>query len=119
MDDLNNNYNEENKKEPIHPIPGQPYSFNSETQTEIKEKEGNGYIGISIASMVLGILGLLCCYCGLLFSIVGLVLGCVSLSQKYDGKGMAIAGIVMGGIGVILSIVLIVFYGTINFNCYY
>lgn len=66
--------------------------------------------GFAIASMVCGIVSILCCctgYFGLLLSIVAVVLGIVALVKKYDGKGMAIAGIICGSIGLIIVLILI------------
>lgn len=67
--------------------------------------------GLSIASMVLGIISLvlfcipyLCIPCGL----IGLILGGVSLATKKDGKGMAIAGLVCSIIGIALYVICIV-----------
>lgn len=71
------------------------------------KKEGNGNIGFSIASMVCGILSLICCcfsFFGLILSIAAIVLGIISLNGKYDGKGMAIAGLVTGGIGALIFV---------------
>lgn len=73
---------------------------------EAEQKLGGGYIGIAIASMVCGIISILCCCMwlfGMLLSIAAIVLGIVAIVQKYDGKGMAVAGIVTGGVGFILS----------------
>jgi len=67
-----------------------------------------GPMGYSIASLVCGILGLLCCCCGffgIALSIAGIVLGIVSLKKNCEGKGMAIAGIVCGGIGALSGLV--------------
>ena len=65
--------------------------------------------GMAIASLVLGILGLLTCGVG---SLVGLILGIVSLSAikksagKLAGQGLAIAGIVVSAI--VLAVVPII-----------
>ena len=72
---------------------------------ELEEKGPQGY---SIASMVCGILGLLCCCCGwfgLILSIAGIVLGIISLKKNCEGRGMAIAGIVCGGIGACFTLI--------------
>ena len=67
--------------------------------------------GLSIASMVCGIVSLVffctgwfCIGCGL----VGIVLGAVSLAKKSPGKGMAIAGLVCSIIGIALYVIVIV-----------
>lgn len=61
--------------------------------------------GMSIASMVLGIVSVVCC--GFPVAIVGLILGGISLSKKYDGRGMAIAGVVLSIISLVWSIIAI------------
>ncbi|MDF2540675.1 MAG: hypothetical protein K0S47_393 [Herbinix sp.] len=62
--------------------------------------------GLAIASLVLGIIGLLA-WCiplfGLPITIVGLVLGILGLKSIY--KGMAIAGIVLSSLGLLFSLV--------------
>lgn len=76
--------------------------------------EGNGNIGFAIASMVCGILSLICCCFGffsLILAIAAIVLGIVSLNSKYDGKGMAIAGIVTGGIGAFIFVLTMIIGG--------
>ena len=80
---------------------------------EEPEKEG-GYIGVAIASLVCGILSLLCCpiaccgsCCGglnILLAIAAIVLGIIALVKAFEGKGMAIAGLVCGGIALVLMI---------------
>ena len=73
---------------------------------------GNESPGMAIASMVCGILSLLCCYTGwfgLILSAVALVLGIVSIKNNYGGREMAIAGIVTGGCGIVLSLVMLIF----------
>lgn len=78
---------------------------NAETVTRVEEQ---GPIGYSIASLVCGILGLLCCCCGFFGIIVsgaGVALGIVSIKKNCEGKGMAIAGIVCGGIGLLMTLI--------------
>lgn len=68
--------------------------------------------GLSIASMVCGIVGLVlsCCvpYLPLILGIVGLVLGAISLRKQAGGKGMAIAGVVCSIITLIPAILMLV-----------
>lgn len=87
-------------------------TYNSQPQyytaEPIVEKKGNK--GFAIASLVCGILAVICC-CFTCFSVVlaiaAIALGIVTLACKYDGKGMAIAGIIMGGFGIIIFISMI------------
>lgn len=72
-----------------------PYSGYRATQTN----------GPGIASMVLGIIGVLIFwfpFIGLPVSIVGLILASVGM-KRTDGKGFAIAGLVLTIIGLILT----------------
>ncbi len=81
-------------------------------------KKGS-YIGVAIASLVCGILSLLCCplaccgsCCGspnVLLALAAIVLGIVTLVKTFEGRGMAIAGIICGGIalvGMIFALIL-------------
>lgn len=72
--------------------------------------------GLAIASLVLGIIGLVlsCCvpYVPLLLALLAVVLGGVSLAKKQGGKGMSIAGLICGIITLIPSI-LVVIYGAV------
>lgn len=78
------------------------------------EKQG-GYKGVAIASLVCGIVSLVCCpaaCCGacvsgfnVLVAIAAVVLGIIALVKAYEGRGMAIAGIVCGGIALVAMII--------------
>lgn len=62
--------------------------------------------GMAITSMVLGIIGMVCCcipFLDLILSVTALVLGIVCVTKHKPGKEMAIAGIVLGSIGTILG----------------
>lgn len=75
--------------------------LDQQTQQPVQEKKG-----LSIASMVLGIVGCLA-WCIPLFGfpvcITGLVLGILGI--KKGGKGMAIAGIILCAITLLLTLV--------------
>ena len=58
--------------------------------------------GMAIASMVCGIVSLVCCYGGFLVGIAGLITGILSLTKKQDGRPMAIAGVILSAIGFLL-----------------
>lgn len=71
--------------------------------------------GLAIASMVLGIVGLVLCwlyFVGLVVGLVGAILGHVALSQinqrRLGGRGQAITGIACGWVTVGLSILVVV-----------
>lgn len=81
-------------------------NYNNMTQNDSK--------GLSIASMVLGIVSLVL-FCIWFISIpagvIGLILGGVSLATKKGGKGMAIAGLVCSLVGVSLYIIVFLLIG--------
>ena len=66
--------------------------------------------GMSIAALILGILGLaLFCACGsFVLGPIAIILAIVVLATKRNGKSMAIAGIITGGLGIILSLVMLI-----------
>ena len=71
---------------------------------EATEEISKGY---GIASLVLGILGILtsCCCAGLIFGILGIVFGCVQPANEEGKKpGIAIAGIITSSIGIVFFI---------------
>lgn len=85
----------------------------------VAEKQGGGNIGFSIASLVCGILSILCCCLGLfsaVLAIAAIVLGIITISFKYDGKGMAIAGIATGGVAIALVVMSLIISGTSFYN---
>ena len=74
--------------------------------------------GMAVASLVLGILGLLTSFflIGGLLGLVAVILGVVALGKikrgEADGRGMAIGGIVTGAIALLLTILLLVTVGS-------
>jgi len=80
----------------------------------VYEHQSDGRKGFAIASLVLGIIGLVgsCCsmvtfgVLSLLLGVVGLILGILGL--KSQSKGIAIAGIVMAGLNLIIGVLLLI-----------
>ncbi len=80
----------------------------------VYEHQSGARKGFAIASMVLGIIGLVSSCCSLitfgvlnlLLGVVGLILGILGL--KSQGKGMAIAGIVMAALNLIIGVLLLI-----------
>lgn len=64
--------------------------------------------GFSIASMVLGIIGICFCYGGFIFALLAIIFGAVSIHKKQGIKGMAIAGIILCVIDILISIIIMV-----------
>lgn len=86
---------------------------------EENAKTGGGNIGVSIASLVCGILALLCCcatYFSIILSIAAIVLGIIAIVKKYDGMGMAIAGIAVGGIAIVFCILMVVIVASSSYS---
>lgn len=72
--------------------------------------------GMAIASLVCGILSLTCCCGSFIPSILAVVFGIISKSRKSENNGMALAGIILGAIGVIFSIIYIIFLASGGFE---
>lgn len=73
--------------------------------------------GMAIASLVLGIVGVLlscCCYIGLIPAILAIIFGIISKAEikkslgNQKGDGMALAGIILGGLVLLVTIGLII-----------
>ena len=87
----------------------QPQNMVPEGYTQPKqEAEKTPGLGLAIASMICGILSLLCLWyiCGSL----GIIFGAVA-KNKGSRSGMATAGIVCGILGIALNVILIIFMG--------
>ncbi len=82
-------------------------------QEPVYERQSGARKGFAIASMVLGIIGLVgvCCSMmtygamSLILGVLGLIFGILGL--KSQGKGMAIAGIVMACLNIVIGILLL------------
>lgn len=77
-------------------------------QTEPRSEAEGGCIGLSIASLVCGILSLICCcltWFSFVLTVAAIVCGIITLVKNYDGKGMAIAGIITGGLGLVIVLI--------------
>lgn len=75
---------------------------------------------LAISSLVLGILGILCCgfFTGIPAIIVGFIAKNKAESQPllYSGRGMAIAGIVLGSISALYGLIVIVYLLLLTFS---
>ncbi len=73
------------------------------------EPKGTGF---AVASLVLGILGVVCCcawYLSLIFGILSIVFAVVNKKQNGKMSGMALAGLICGIVGVVMVVVVGVF----------
>jgi len=72
--------------------------------------------GLAIASLILGILSLLCC--GFILGPAAAITGFISRNRiaasggAIGGGGMAMAGLILGIVGFVLWIILAIFYGS-------
>ena len=86
-----------------------------------QQNNNNESKGMAIASMVLGILGLVF-WCvpilNLILAVLALIFGIVVMHKKSSGKGMGIAGFVCGILGTLWGIYYIICYGIV-FNAIY
>lgn len=121
----NNPYGAPPQGNPNNPYGAAPQSgFNSHQNQEFGN-QNNVYAqpttnGLSIASLVLGIVGVVfsCCYAfGIIPAIISLVFGIISKKKIKEsqgaqkGSGMSLAGIILSVVGILLSIcVLILLY---------
>ncbi len=92
------------------------YSDSSYTYTDstysIENTSNDDNDGFAIASLVLGILGLVfgCCICAKLFSILAIIFGCIS-KKNIEGKKsvLAIIGIILGAISIVFMVIIFFF----------
>lgn len=87
---------------------GSPYPYNNGFNMQPEKKSS----GLSIASMVLGIISIVTfCYfivsipCGVL----GLIFGIVAKSKGSGGQGMALAGIITSSIGLLITVLFMIY----------
>ncbi len=124
-----NNYNEQynqqyNQQYGQQPQNGyvQPEQYNApyynQQYPQYVEKNEDGK-GMSIASLVLGILSVSCCCGSWIIAILGLVFGIISKKKQPDNNGMAVAGIVLSAIGIALSIFTIIAYAVGLLDVYF
>lgn len=88
----------------------QQYQTQPNTPYDYYNKQTQDKKGMSIASMVLGIIGLvMSCVpvLGFFLSVLAIVFGAIGMNK--GNKGMAIAGIVCGTINIVLHVIFIIF----------
>ena len=68
---------------------------------------------IAIASLVLGIVSIVCCwvwYVGCVIAIAGLALGIIAIQDEKPGEsGLSLAGIITSSVGLFLSVMVVFF----------
>ncbi len=75
----------------------------------------SGKIGFAVTSLVLGIVAVVLCCCGLgyICAPLSIIFGIISLVKRRGGKGMAITGIILSSITVIVLAIFTVLYGAL------
>ncbi|MFE2479927.1 DUF4190 domain-containing protein [Streptomyces sp. NPDC059389] len=67
--------------------------------------------GFGVTALVLGIIGVVTCYLGLLFGVPAVIFGVLGRGKAQRGEAdngpMALAGIILGAIGIVLSLLMI------------
>lgn len=111
-------YNNSQAGSPSYAAPGYGYSQPAINYSPYGTVEAQKPKGMAITALVLGIVGFIFSWFvfGGIFALVGLVLGIIALMKTKTGgggKGFAIAGIVLGSIGLVISILIMIFFGWI------
>ena len=84
-------------------------AYNATDYTQADYAPTGGKKGFAIASMICGILALLCCCSGFgdfALAIAAIVLGIIALVKAFDGRGMALTGVITGAVGLILALIM-------------
>ena len=71
--------------------------------------------GLAVASLVLGILGIVSCgYTFFVAPVLAVILGVIARKQIRErgqsGDGMAVAGLIMGIVGLVISLILVILF---------
>ena len=90
--DTNNN--------PVQETPVQATAVQADPMPEKQQKNG-----ISIAALVCGIISFCCCNPLYLVSIAAIILGIVGMSKNDGSKGMAVAGLILGAVSIIFCLI--------------
>lgn len=93
-----------------------PYNYTNPQPAEQQYQEAKKTFGI--ISLICGIVAVLCCISfilGVPAGITGIVMGCMSLKKKEASKGLPIAGIITSSLGILLTIILLIFVITMGY----
>ncbi len=76
---------------------------------------------ISLSSGVLSIVLSFCCYLGILIGPIALITGFIGMSNAnktpgiYQGKNLAVIGMILGGVGLVMSIIMLILGVALSF----
>ncbi len=97
-----------------YPPPGQPpYQQGYYQQPVVVNQLENKKDGLAITSLVLGILGIVFCWClaiPIIICIIGLIMGIMSLVKTGQHSGIALGGVITSAIGLVLSFALLLLF---------
>ena len=99
--------------QPQSPPPVQPQTpppVQAQTPPPVQQaEEPKKHSGLSIASLVLGIVGLVSCGAFMVPEVLAIVFGLVGIKDKKHKRGMAIAGTILGVVSIVAFIALIMY----------
>ena len=107
-----------NPSEPVYSSSSNTVYSSESVYSSNQAAEESFSTGFAIASLVFGILSILgsCCCIGGLFSILGIIFGCLQKKDESDKKpGMAIAGIITSIIGILFSLIALIYFIGISY----
>ncbi len=98
-------------EQPTYTAPETDYSqsYDATDYTQADYPPTGGKKGFAIASMICGIVALLCCCSGFgdfALAIAAVVLGIITLVKGFDGRDMALTGVITGAVGLILALIM-------------
>ncbi len=111
---------EDQPRYPVHPTGAAPFGgYTTHGQYPTQRQGSNGF---AVASLVLGIVGLVAC-CLWVPQLLAVIFGAIALSQlksnpTQQGRGMAIAGLVMGMLSFAI-IILVLAIGEFHYSVNY
>ncbi|HEX2939269.1 MAG TPA: DUF4190 domain-containing protein [Ruminiclostridium sp.] len=121
---VNNNYNVNQPNGPYNNYAQNPYQGNYvpnqnqyQTRTDYAVVQGPKNNPFAIASLVLGIIGVLfaaCCYTGVIPAVLSIVFGCISRGKIKEsfgtetGNGFALAGLILGIAALVIAVIYLI-----------
>ncbi len=93
------------------------YYYQGQAPMQANAPEARTSEGLAIASLICGILSIVCCCCNLLGLMLGIAaIVCAVLAQRRGSSGMAVAGLVCGIIGCLLSMAVLIMVIVLSFD---
>lgn len=88
-------------------VPNEDYIPSFQEDNNIRNN--NKGFGLSLTSMIIGIISFICCFTvlGLILSIIAIALSLICICTNKDGKGFAIAGLSTGGAAFVFAFLIL------------